>query len=192
MKKILNTIPSVLLIVIIALSGFIIGVLTIVFGMEKQLLSQEIISQELLGQIKNLTIDKRAVFFLCLGKRLRVFLVLFLLAFSKVNVFVNFLFFFLNGFYMGSVMEVFAVRYGMQGIAAYLSLTLPQGIFYIIGFMLLGCWCLNLEKITISHKNMEKIKKAGDRVRFIISFLMIFIGIVFESYVNPEVFLFFI
>ena len=190
MKRIINRIPPIVFIMILSVLGFVTGILTIVLWQENWLISGEILEQEFIYKIRNMNIDKRALFFLCLGKRLRAFFILFLLAFSSVNIFSNVLFFLLSGLYVGSVMELFAVRYGMQGILIYLSLVLPQGIFYVIGFMTLGCYCLKLEKIPVLSSNIkvEKLKRTGDRGKIVAAFIFIFGGILLESYVNLEIF----
>ena len=91
-------------------------------------------------------------------------------------------------------MELCVIRYGGQGILMYLSFVFPQGIFYCVGFMLLGCWCLNLEKnVThLSSRKIDKIKKWKDKGRLLVSMLVILVGIVLESYINTEIFLFFL
>ncbi len=190
MKKVINKIPAVLLIFIISTLGFIIGVLTIALWQENWLVNEEILNREFIYRIKDLNIDKRALFFLCLGKRLRAFFILFLLAFSTVNIFVNIIFFSLSGLYIGGIMELFAIRYGMQGIVMYLSLVLPHGIFYVTGFIILGCWCFNLQRNTISalNKKKEKLKRIRDVGRLGIAFIFILIGIILECFVNLEIF----
>ena len=183
-------IPSVILILLISGFGFVTGVLTIGLGQENWLVSEKILEQDFICRINEICIDKRALFFLCLGRRLRTFFLLFLLAFSSVNVFSNVLFFFLHGLYVGSVMELFTVRYGWQGIMMYLSLVLPQGIFYVLGFVILGCWCWNLEKIaiTVVNRKAEKVKKVRGISRVATAFLLIFLGCAAESYISLEIF----
>ena len=183
-------IPSVILVLLISGFGFVTGVLTVGLGQENWLVSEKILEQDFICRINEICIDKRALFFLCLGRRLRAFFLLFLLAFSSVNVFSNVLFFFLHGLYVGSVMELFTVRYGWQGIMMYLSLVLPQGIFYVLGFVILGCWCWNLEKITITvvNRKAEKVKKVRGITRVVIAFLLIFLGCAAESYISLEIF----
>ncbi len=194
MKKVINRIPSILFIVTISILGFMIGVLTMSLWQENCFIKDGVLGQEFIYQIKDLNIDKRALFFLCLGKRLRAFFILFLLAFSSVNVAINIIFFFLSGLYIGSVLELFAIRYGIQGILMYLSFALPQGIFYILGFLSIGCWCLNLEKIpvTIGKRKVEKLRSFTDKRRLGFALILILIGILLESYVNSEIFLIFI
>ena len=194
MKRRINRVPAILLLFIIVVLGFITGVLTIALWQENWLVQEEILNKEFIFKINELNIDKRALFFLCLGKRLRAFFILFLLAFSTVNIFVNIIFFSLNGLYIGSVMELFAIRYGMQGIIMYLSLVLPHGIFYVIGFMILGCWCLNLEKNTLTalNRKIEKLKRIKDIGRIAIAMIFILIGVILESYINMDFFSFFV
>ena len=193
LKENANKIPAVIYILLISGVGFIIGVLTIGLKQENWLISGDILEQDFIYRIKELSIDKRALFFLCLGKRLRAFFILFLLAFSSVNRFSNVLFFILYGWYVGSIIELFAVRYGWQGIMMYLSLVLPQGILYVLGFVILGCWCWNLENMvakTVNQK-VEKVKKINGISRIIIAFLFVFVGCVLESYISLEIFLLF-
>lgn len=158
----------------------------IVLWQENWLITDGILNLDYIYKIEELIIDKRALFFLCLEKRLRAFFLLFLLAFSSVNIFVNILFFFLHGLYIGSVMELLTVRYGIQGIGVYASLVLPQGIFYIVGFLVLGCWCWNMEKSPDGEqrKKKDKVQQFADKGRLFTAFICVCIGIILESYVN--------
>ena len=186
MERIKSGISPIVLIVIISMIGFVAGVLTIAFWQENWLITDGILKQEFIYKIEDLMIDKRALFFLCLEKRLSAFFLLFLLAFSSVNVLNNMLFFFLQGLCMGSIMELFTIRYGIQGIGMYASLAFPQGIFYFIGYLFLGCWCLKMEKTINGEPNDKKgkVQKLRNKGHLLLSFIFVFIGIMLESYVN--------
>ena len=190
MNKFKGKISPILLILIISILGFVTGIFTIVLRQENWLITDGILNQDFIYKIDELTIDKRALFFLCMEKRLRAFFLLFLLAFSTVNIFTNVLFFFLSGLYVGSVIELLTIRYGMQGILMYVSLVLPQGVFYILGYLMLGCWCLNMEKSGEGkiQKKKDKVRNISDKGRLITAFIFVFIGIMLESYVNLEIF----
>ena len=190
LKENINKIPAVIYILFLSGLGFVIGVLTIGLWRENWLVSENILEQDLICRINKLCIDKRALFFLCLGRRLRAFFLLFLLGFSSVNVFSNVMFFFLYGLYMGSVIELFALSYGWQGIMMYLALVLPQGIFYSLGFVILGCWCWNLEKITttIVNRKAEKMKRVRGVSHVVAAFILVFLGCAAESYISLEFF----
>ena len=190
MNKFKGKISPILLILIISILGFITGIFTIVLWQENWLITDGILNQDFIYKIEELTIDKRALFFLCMEKRLRAFFLLFLLVFSTVNVFANVLFFFLSSLYIGSVIELLTIRYGMQGILMYVSLVLPQGVFYILGYLMLGCWCLNMEKNEEGkiQKKKDKVRNVSDKGRLFTAFIFVFIGIMLESYANLEIF----
>lgn len=194
MKKIRIEIPPIILIVFVVFVGFVAGVLSIALWKENWLISEGILNREFISDIITLKIDKRALFFLCLGKRMRAFFLLFLLSFSSVNLGVNFAFFLLNAFYAGSVVEILTIRYGMQGIAMYFTMVCPQGLCYILGFLILGCWCLKRERIKRSprERKIQKIRKIENKKEVVVSWLLILVGIIIESYINPTIFFFFI
>lgn len=194
MKKIRIEIPPIILITFVVFVGFIAGVLSIALWKENWLISEGILNSEFISDITELKIDKRALFFLCLGKRMRAFFLLFLLSFSSVNSWVNFAFFLLSGFFAGSVVEILTIRYGMQGIAMYFTMIFPQGLCYILGFLILGCWCLKRESIerSLRERKIQKIRKIENKKAIIISCVLILVGIIIESYINPKIFFFFI
>lgn len=194
MKKIRIEIPPIILIAFVVFVGFIAGVLSIALWKENWLISEGILNSEFISDITELKIDKRALFFLCLGRRMRAFFLLFLLSFSSVNSWVNFAFFLLSGFFAGSVVEILTIRYGMQGIAMYFTMVFPQGLCYILGFLILGCWCLKRESIerSLRERKIQKIRKIENKKAIIISCVLILAGIIIESYINPKIFFFFI
>ena len=194
MKWFKNRIPSIIWILFFSVLGFGIGTMTMALGQENWLIREGILEREFISGIENISIDKRALFFLCLGRRIRAFFLLLLLSFSSVNLFINCLFFFISGYYVGSIVELLAIRYGMQGIGMYITMIFPQGIFYALGFGMLGCWCLNQENIqsNIKNKRVEKLKNIRHKNVLFLSFILIMTGIIIESYVNPKIFFFFI
>ncbi len=194
MKRITKQIPPIVLIVFLCILGFMLGVLTIAFQQENWLVKEGILNQDFIYEFELLKIDKRAVFFLCLGRRIRAFFLLFLLAFSSVNLFVVFSFFVISSFYVGSIVEMFAIRYGMQGIAMYVTMIFPQGIFYCLGFFSLGCWCLRQEgrEGKLNEQKMKKVREIRNKKVVFAAFLLILVGIIMESYINPKIFFFFI
>ena len=194
MKKNRIEIPPMILIIFAVFGGFIAGVLYIALWKENGLISEGVLNREFISDITTLKIDKRALFFLCLGKRMRAFFLLFLLSFSSVNFWVNFAFFLLSAFYAGSVVEILTIRYGMQGIAMYFTMIFPQGLCYILGFLILGCWCLKRERIesSLRERKIQKIRKIENKKAVMVSWLLILAGIIIESYINPKIFFFFI
>ena len=194
MNKFRIKIPPMIWILILSILGFVIGTLTIAFRQENWLIKEGILNEEFIYDTESLMIDKRALFFLCFGRRIRAFFLLFLLSFSSVNIFSSSFFFLVSGICTGSIMEMCAIRYGMQGIGMYVTMIFPQGIFYALGFGILGCWCLNQEKMQSSVKNrkIEKLRNIKNKKAVGVAFLLVLIGIVLESYVNPKIFFFFL
>lgn len=194
MNKLRTRIPSILILSILCFLGFLAGALTVAFWQENWLIGEGILNRDFIFEVERVKIDKRAVFFLCLGRRMRAFFLLFLLAFSSVNLLVTFSFFLLSGFCVGSIMEVLAIRFGMQGIAMYFTMVFPQGLFYALGFLVLGCWCLNQEgrEGKQINRKMEKVRIIRNKKVVVVSFIMILLGIIVESYINPKIFFFFI
>ena len=194
MNKVKYRIPPILLLLILCGVGFFTGVFSMALRKGNFLVNDNVLGQEFMYQMADLRIDKRALFFLCFWKRMRAFFLLFLLAFSSVNLFTNAVFFLLNGLYIGSVMELFSMRYGLQGILMYLSFVLPQGVFYAMGFLSLGCWCLRLEwsQHGFADKKIGKIKTGLNKKTVFMAFLLILIGVLLESFINSKIFFLFI
>ena len=97
MNKIKDRISPLFLILIVSGLGFVFGIFCIAFKRENWLIADGILNQDFICKMERIVINKRALFFLCLEKRLGAFFMLFLLAFSSVNIWANVFFFFLNG-----------------------------------------------------------------------------------------------
>ena len=194
MRRIINKISPAAWIVMLAVFGFLLGTLSIALRQEHWLIKEGILNQEFIFDIENISVDKRALFFFCLGRRIHAFFLLLLLSFSSVNIFINCVFFVINGFCAGSILELLIIRYGIQGLGMYFTLIFPQGMFYVLGFGILGCWCIKQEKniSNIQNKKVGKIKNMKNKKALVLSFFLIMIGIIAESYVNPKIIFFFI
>lgn len=190
MNKIKDRISPLFIILAVTGLGFVSGVISIAFWRENCLITDGILNQDFICKMEEIIINKRALFFLCMEKRLGAFFLLFLLAFSTVNIGMNLLFFFLSGLYVGSIIEVLAIRYGIQGIFMYVLLVLPQGLFYVVGYLNLGCWCLKLEKSIYGQqqKKQVKVRRFINKSQLILAFFFVLTGIILESYVNLEFF----
>ena len=94
----------------------------------------------------------------------------------------------MSGIYIGSIMELLTIQYGIQGIMLYFTMILPQGIFYILGFMVLGCWCLNQDKYesTLKDRKKVKIRNIKHKKALALSLFLVVIGIIMESYVKKS------
>lgn len=186
-------ISSIAVVLIATCIGFFTGIFTISLWQENWLFQNNIMEQDFVEMIKSLSVDKRALFFLCLGKRLRAFFLLFLLSFSSINVFSVLSYFGFCGYSVGSILELLIIRYGYQGILIYFSFILPQGVFYILSALILGCWCLNNENNLKGQRNrkIQKLCQNKKKRLLLLSLIMIFIGAYLESNINKKIFLMF-
>lgn len=156
------------------LSGFLIGVLWVCIYRESWMLSMSLLNLDFLWKIEQMTVDKRALLFLTMGKRLRAFFVLWLMGLTPVRRLAAPVFFFLCGISTGTVMEMLALQYGMKGLLLYLGMILPQAFFHVPGFYLLGKLC--------TESGEENKRK---KVYIILALVIVTAGIFVESYVNP-------
>ena len=194
MHKFISKIRPIFFILFFVVLGFIIGVMWVTFRKENWFLSEGILNEKFIRNMEEMDIDRRALFFICLGEKMRSFVLLFILSFSVVNFWIISLFFLISGIAVGSIIELLVIRYGMQGILMYLTMTIPHGLFYALGFAVLGCWCLKQEQngTTIQNKKIQKVRNLKNCKALFFSFLFLVIGIFLESYLNPKIFLFFI
>ena len=139
-------IPSLLCIIIVCIVGFLLGVLTVSLWQDNLFFKKEILNIDFIHEIHNVYIDKRALFFLCLRKRLRAFFVLIVMSVSTWNIIFVLSFFAFQGWAVGAIFEVWIIRYGWKGLVIYLATIVPPGILYMWGYFMLGCWCLNVKE----------------------------------------------
>ena len=177
-------------ILVICFAGFVTGVLLVVFSKENIFVRDGLLEQKFLWKMQEIDVDKREIFFVCLGERLRSFFLLLLLSYSSVNILFQGIFFGMQGFYTGTVMELLAVRYGGKGIVFYLEMIFPHGLFYFTGFLILGCWCLQKKifRETGFRTRIEDIERKNRRYKICLAFFLVIVGIIMESYVNTEIY----
>ncbi len=82
------------------------------------------------------------------------------------------------GFSVGVYVVAAAVKYGLGGIFFFLATLFPQGLFYIPAFGLV---------LWYSYKNYGRKDVFLYFVVFVIGLLLLFMGILTESYVNPQI-----
>ena len=174
-KKIL----SLPFIVLMGAIGFLLGVMMISLWQNNLFFQEQVLSSDFIYEINNLYVDKRALFFLCLKKRLCAFFIMLLLSTTIWNVAFVLLFFVFQGFAIGSIVEILMIRYGWQGFAIYFLMVFPQCLCYLWGYFMLGQWCLNKEK-NRNQRGMEPVGLGRVLVAFCINLLGIFIESVFS------------
>ena len=176
-------IPALPCIIFVFIISFLFGIGMISLCQENIFFQNNVLNVDFLREINNVYIDKRALFFLCLKERLGAFFIMMLMSSTIWNTIFVFSYLMLHGLATGCVVEVLIIRYGWSGVTIYLSAVLPYYILYAIGYLILGCWCLNREKI-------ETKENIGERklTTVFIAFFIILLGIYIESVFSLKIF----
>ena len=175
-KRKIQALPCIVFVCIIS---FLFGTGMISLWQENLFFQKNILNADFFREISNMYIDKRALFFLCLKERLGAFFIMLLMSSTIWNIAFVFSYFMLHGFAIGCVVEILIIRYGWKGVTIYLSAVLPQCILYAIGYLILGCWCMNREKTETKEKLVER-KLVSIFIAFVINLLGIYIESVFS------------
>ena len=175
-KRKIQALPCIVFVCIIS---FLFGTGLISLWQENLFFQKNILNVDFFREISNVYIDKRALFFLCLKERLGAFFIMLLMSSTIWNIAFVFSYFMLHGFAIGCVVEILIIRYGWKGVTIYLSAVLPQCILYAIGYLILGCWCMNREKTETKEKLVER-KLVSIFIAFVINLLGIYIESVFS------------
>ena len=172
MKKLnIREIPLQLILIIFFVLGFVAGTFTVGLKTDSILLNPDVYSPDFFNKLKNITMDKRVIFFISLGKQLRNFLLIIFLSASVFRSFIIYAYTALQGFFIGSSLEMLMILYGISGIRIYSLLSMPQGFFYFLSYSILLIQVMK-------EKGRERKKK------LFISFILLVIGSVMEAYCN--------
>ena len=170
---------SIPFIVFVSMIGFMLGIMMISLWQDNLFFQEQILNADFIGEINNIYVDKRALFFLCLKKRLCAFFIMLLLSTSVWNITFVLSFFVFQGFAVGSIVEILIIRYGWQGLVLYFSMVFPQCICYLLGYFILGYWCLYREKER-KQSDLDKVSMGKVLVAFSLNLLGIYIESVFS------------
>ena len=171
------------LLILLFTGGFSAGIVWVSLGREGWLLAALQLEPDFLWKIEQISVDKRALFFLTAGKRLRAFFLLWILSYSLFRRVGTLGYFLYGGLCAGCVMELLIIKYGIKGLLFYLGLIFPQALFYIPGYMLMGNFCLRRARGYGMPQKAGQKKNLG-RAGLVLGILMA--GTFLESYVNPE------
>lgn len=171
------------LLLLLFTGGFSAGIVWVSLGREGWLLAALQLEPDFLWKIEQISVDKRALFFLTAGKRLSAFFLLWLLSYSLFGRAAVLGYFGYSGLCAGSVLELLMIKYGLKGLVFYFGLIFPQIIFYIPSYILVGNFCL--KRANGSTGEGRTIKKPFASGLWL-GLGTLLIGIFLESYVNPE------
>lgn len=175
------------------LLGFVAGVLALNIGSSFFLDSMGLLDEYTLGRIKYLEINRSNFFIYVLKKRMATLWGLTLLSSALWGVVFLYLFIFWLGACSGILLSAAIVRYGIKGILLIAVGGLPQILIYTPALLGIFGLCRSiwgglyaLEAQDISFKLRKKQRIAQWFLQFLFWNIVVIIGAVAESYVNPE------
>ncbi|WP_461812842.1 stage II sporulation protein M [Faecalimonas sp.] len=160
-------------IVIFCVAGFFGGILYANFISNQIFNTSGIFSEYFLSQYPSIEIISKEYICYVLRIRLTPLIFLFLLGQTKIRKTMISLFLFWIGFSGGILIVTSIFRLGMKGIMLFVIGTMPQFLFYVLGYALV-IWYLYI--YPMSKWNYSKT---------VFLFSMIVLGVIMEVYVNP-------
>ncbi len=167
----MKNIPLFLLIFFIGFSG---GVLWVLVD-ERWMDLAAFLGWNQIWKIEQMEVDKRALFFLICGKRLRAFFILWIFSLTRFRKRIAIVFFLFWGFSTGIAAQLLAICYGEWSLLLYPGVLLPQLFFYIPAFLGMGGLCMK-----------EKESEKKELMESLLYFLLILGGAGVEAWVGSE------
>ena len=97
------------------------------------------------------------------------------------------------GITTGCLISVAVIRYGIWGILLIVTSMIPQGLFLIPGYLMLFCWGIDCSRMVHQYgfyhgtnvsSGIQLFLRKGGQLFLIL--LVVIIGCMIESYVNPK------
>ena len=175
--------------------GIIVGIILIFICRGRLQTDIYLLNEEWLLSIQNRELEKQSLFVYILLKRLKEMGALVLFATTFAGLVCMYGYFGVLGVGVGVLTAISCLRYGLQGLILMVVAAFPQVIFYVPAFLYFFHLCYQLcVKLYFPHKDYWKIN--GSTKVFLlknilfacIALVVVIIGIVVESYVNPKIF----
>ena len=151
------------------------------------------LSRMSLERLRRVELNESAFFFYVLGKRIGPLWLAAILSTTFAGIVTTYLFVMWMGVCMGVVASVSIMRYGVKGILLLAGSVMPHYLCYIPAFLMLADLCFRMctkqyyPVRDYTEKYEEKPKSFGILGNFLLIHLVVIIGAVLESYVNPNV-----
>ncbi|MCI8946119.1 MAG: stage II sporulation protein M [Lachnospiraceae bacterium] len=151
------------------------------------------LSRMSLERFKRVELNENAFFFYALSKRMGPLWLAAMLSTTFAGIVTTYLFVMWLGVCMGVVASVSIMRYGIKGILLLAGSMVPHYLCYIPAFFMLADLCFRIcTKLYYPVRDFtetyeEKTKNFGILGNFLMVHAVVIIGVVLESYVNPNV-----
>ena len=179
--------------------GIIIGIILIFLCRGRLQTDIYLLNEEWILSVQNRTLDSKALYIYILLKRIKEMGIMVLFATTFAGLVCLYGYIGTVGVGVGVLTAIACLRYGIKGLVLILVASFPQMIFYLPSFLYLFHLCYQLcIKLYYPHKDYWKIN--GSTKVFLlknilfacITLVVVIIGTVMESYVNPKIFLEFV
>ena len=175
--------------------GIIVGII-IIFLFRSRLLSDiYVMNEEWILYMQNGQVNSKTLFVYILIKRMKELGLLVLMSTTFAGLFCIYGYTGLVGMGTGMLMGVACLRYGIKGLWMLIVASFPQTLVYVPVFLYIFHLCYMLcIKLYYPHKDYWKTSSSTKVFLFknlfaiIIAIVVVIIGILLESYVNPKIF----
>lgn len=176
------------------LLGFFAGILIMNGGRETLLSRTGIFDEYSLYRMKYMTIDKGSFFLYVLQERMGTVLFMVMSATTVLGVAVVYGYAAWLGMSIGMLLSAIAIRYGLKGMFLFGGACLPQQLLYIPACLMLLQWCYDVccrlyfpARIFEGEYGTKKQIIFRQLWRLIRIIGVVIMGILLESYVNPDI-----
>ncbi len=173
--------------------GMIIGIVLVILCRNKLLTDISIFNEEWILCMQNTIIENKSLFLYILFKRLKELGFMFLLSTTFAGIVCIYGYVSAMGAGLGALMAILCLRYGMKGLIMMLAAIFPQVLVYLPAFLFLFHMCYLLcVKLYFPHKDYwkgsgtTKVFLFKNIIYISIALIVVIIGVLLESYVNPQ------
>ncbi|NLL80195.1 MAG: hypothetical protein GX234_10525 [Clostridiales bacterium] len=177
------------------LTGFVVGVLLWNFGGAALTEKSGLLDEYTLGRIRSMELNYHAFFWYVLQKRIGMLWLLAMVSSTFAGIYLLYAYTVWLGAAGGILLSASVIRYGFRGILLVIAGCLPQYLFYlpaIVGMLCIGysfCVKLYYPSRDTGYSCYNGSNRKSLLVRYFLLFLsvhlVVIIGTVMESYVNP-------
>ncbi len=174
------------------LGGFLIGILSINIWRNTFFGEMDLLSAASLSRLKYLDINGNSFLAYILKERIGTLVILCLLATTYVGTVTIALYAAWMGMMAGIFLSVAAMRYGLRGIFLILAGVMPQYLLLVPAYIMLMNWCYQIctglyypHKVYEDGYGMKRQYYMKKIVQLFVIVMVVIIGSMIESYVNP-------
>ncbi len=170
--------------------GLVIGIVGACLVGDFLLQHSQLLGAELLQNMKEMSVDRRALLYIILRERVGRFILLTLLATTYLGIVACGTAAFAYGFMGGVFFSAAIIQYGLKGVILILCSIFPHILLYGPAFFLLLVWCEKLCRGIYYQKNIpERLGEFRSQYlpKLLLIILLMALGCILESYINPPI-----